>query len=566
MIANELTDRIGELWCVECELPAGLFASMVEASDSPDTLVDAVIVAGSHDESLQLDIDTIDQMTALLDGSLETADGSDEPVELSGKWQKVGGSSVYVDDGRITKGCPGLKGERVEDLIDESDDSREEREARQQHAEAKGIKGHQVTATDAKKLGKVRHVAALRSAKGAAKRYNVSTRQVLQVMPDAFQHLKEQLAHREAAKERARQITGLNAGVLARIENAHRDYSTVPKFDTAARSVAYEHPELGLDPDSADTAPAVWELIREGREELPDRNGSQVAEVAAQMIAASKSRGRRKPEPQQQQNDEWGDFDEQEDASFNPDDFPDDGDTSFDPASFEKSSQNPSPRRAVIGHVSKQLKTLHKAASELNHFKNIARANGIDPDDVIEALGGVPFSVRMAMAMTGTTINADVARAARETDRHPTEEQRRAGNYRKGRFRLWGREIVIENARGSVRNGRDAAGVDWSVQMAHHYGYIRQTESEADGDHLDVYIGPDLDADTVYVIDQVRHDGQFDEHKIMLGFLSPDDAQQGYLDSYSPGWDGFGGLTTMTRAEFLDWIDHGDTSRPLAGG
>lgn len=91
-------------------------------------------------------------------------------------WTKVGGSSVHVDDdGVIDKGCPGLLGEEVEDLIDESDESRERREARQHHAYAAGVRGHELTPAQAKALGSDEHVAAYRRDMAAAKAHPVPT-------------------------------------------------------------------------------------------------------------------------------------------------------------------------------------------------------------------------------------------------------------------------------------------------------------------------------------------------------------------------------------------------------
>ena len=53
--------------------------------------------------------------------------------------------------------------------------------------------------------------------------------------------------------------------------------------------------------------------------------------------------------------------------------------------------------------------------------------------------------------------------------------------------------------------------------MNNDYGYIRGTQS-VDGDHIDVFLGPDLKSPNIYVVDQVNPDGSFDEHKVMYGF------------------------------------------------
>jgi len=103
-------------------------------------------------------------------------------------WTKVGGSTVHVDDdGVIDKGCPGLKGEAVEDLIDESDESRERREARQAYARAAGITGDQITAAQAKSMGSDAHVEGMKQAKEIAEadpRPTIGTSDVLRGVDD----------------------------------------------------------------------------------------------------------------------------------------------------------------------------------------------------------------------------------------------------------------------------------------------------------------------------------------------------------------------------------------------
>ena len=101
--------------------------------------------------------------------------------------------------------------------------------------------------------------------------------------------------------------------------------------------------------------------------------------------------------------------------------------------------------------------------------------------------------------------------------------------------------------------------------MAHHYGYIKRTESEADGDHIDVFLGPRPESEIVFVIDQNDAKGKFDEHKCMLGFVCEKDAKEGYLASYSPGWTGLASIKPMTMDRFKTWIKEGDTAKPAIG-
>ena len=69
------------------------------------------------------------------------------------------------------------------------------------------------------------------------------------------------------------------------------------------------------------------------------------------------------------------------------------------------------------------------------------------------------------------------------------------------------------------------------------YGYFLGTVG-ADKDHVDVFVGDTLDAPSFWVINQTQPDSaKFDEHKVVAGVTSADEAKRIYLDSFS---DGFG--------------------------
>lgn len=144
--------------------------------------------------------------------------------------------------------------------------------------------------------------------------------------------------------------------------------------------------------------------------------------------------------------------------------------------------------------------------------------------------------------------------AERETDINPTEAQKEAGNYKMGHVKVDGMDITIENPKGSVRSGKDANGNEWSVTMNNDYGYIRGTEG-VDGDHIDVFLSDDPTEGNVYVVDQVNPDGSFDEHKVMYGFNSADEARNAYLSNYEEGWQGLGTITKVSKDEFKKWIE-----------
>lgn len=141
-----------------------------------------------------------------------------------------------------------------------------------------------------------------------------------------------------------------------------------------------------------------------------------------------------------------------------------------------------------------------------------------------------------------------------KVDTNPSEAQKEAGNYKKGHVKINGFDVSIEQPAGSVRSGKDASGKEWSQVMNNTYGYIRGTKG-VDGDHIDVFLGPDMNSDMVYVVDQVNTDGSFDEHKVMMGFSSLEDARSAYLSNYEEGWQGLGNITGVALDGFKKWID-----------
>lgn len=145
----------------------------------------------------------------------------------------------------------------------------------------------------------------------------------------------------------------------------------------------------------------------------------------------------------------------------------------------------------------------------------------------------------------------------------PTEKQKESGEYDKGLITISGLEIEIENPKGSTRSGESEGGTKWSITMNHHYGDIKGTIG-ADDDPVDVFIGNDTNSNSVFVIDQV-FDGQFDEHKVMLGFKTMADAKKAYLSNYESDWQGLGDITQMDIEKFKAWVFSGKKTNPAVG-
>jgi hypothetical protein len=143
-----------------------------------------------------------------------------------------------------------------------------------------------------------------------------------------------------------------------------------------------------------------------------------------------------------------------------------------------------------------------------------------------------------------------------------TLNQEKAGNYKKHHLKVHGLDIAIENPVGSTRSGIAKDGTKWETTMKHHYGYIKRTTG-ADGDHVDCFVGPHEDNPYVHVINQIEPTtGEFDEHKVMIGFKGRQHAIDSYHANYQKGWKGMGECRTMHVDDFKEWLKYGDqTSR-----
>ncbi|MDR3143229.1 MAG: hypothetical protein LBU37_16105, partial [Tannerellaceae bacterium] len=155
--------------------------------------------------------------------------------------------------------------------------------------------------------------------------------------------------------------------------------------------------------------------------------------------------------------------------------------------------------------------------------------------------------------INNTAKQQDIKDAEAKVNTNPSEAQKKAGNYKMGHVNIQGLDISIENPKGSTRSGVDRNGKKWSVKMKNTYGYIRGTESK-DGDHIDVFVGNNPNSSKVFVVDQINPEtGEFDEHKVMLGFDDIEQARKSYLSNYSKGWQGLGDITETEIGDFREW-------------
>ncbi|WP_441373632.1 PLxRFG domain-containing protein [Acinetobacter lwoffii] len=146
----------------------------------------------------------------------------------------------------------------------------------------------------------------------------------------------------------------------------------------------------------------------------------------------------------------------------------------------------------------------------------------------------------------------------------PTQAQIEAGNYKKGHIKVHGLDIAVENPRGSERRGTDPDGKEWAHKMSDHYGYIKKTTG-ADNEHIDTYVGRNPESEQVFIVDQIdQKTGGFDEHKVMMGFHSQEEAVQAYSSNFDKGWK-VGPVRAMNKDEFKSWLKDEDTKKPAGG-
>jgi hypothetical protein len=194
---------------------------------------------------------------------------------------------------------------------------------------------------------------------------------------------------------------------------------------------------------------------------------------------------------------------------------------------------------------------------------------GVIPQKITEAgQSKAPEPGELASSPPASTLASRIDKAANEAATsplndlpEPTQAQKEAGNYKVGKVRLQGLDISIENPRGSTRQGTSRTGKQWKTTMQDHYGYITGYEGK-DKDKIDVFIGENPESDMVFVINQVDPGtGKLDEHKIMMGYETEEEAQTAYQRNYEKGWKGLGSIVPMSMDQFKEWLERGDKKK-----
>jgi hypothetical protein len=121
-----------------------------------------------------------------------------------------------------------------------------------------------------------------------------------------------------------------------------------------------------------------------------------------------------------------------------------------------------------------------------------------------------------------------------------------------------GLPIIIEHHEGERRFNKQV--------MPASYGFIQRTGSAEGADQgMDVFIGPNHEAENIWIIDQFDgRTGEYDEAKVMLGFDNYDDACSAWDETYLGSPMKRSPSENMVDMAFLrDWLENGNLRQPV---
>ena len=134
-------------------------------------------------------------------------------------------------------------------------------------------------------------------------------------------------------------------------------------------------------------------------------------------------------------------------------------------------------------------------------------------------------------------------------------------------YLFMGIPIVIEYLGGDTRTKVTPTGMTVTSVMPVAYGRILKT-NDIHGEEIDFYLSENPDPFShVFVIDQINPvNGVFDEHKVMFGFDSQEEAVATYLSVFSDmsGDKRIGAVSSLSIDDFVTWVTtEGECLKPI---
>lgn len=137
----------------------------------------------------------------------------------------------------------------------------------------------------------------------------------------------------------------------------------------------------------------------------------------------------------------------------------------------------------------------------------------------------------------------------------PTEAEHKAGNFQMGHTEVAGMPVTVEYPAGSDRPAPEGPRT-----MAAHYGYFKGTMG-ADGMHVDTLVGKEpAQAKTAFIVDHLDPSGEWQQHKVLLGFPNRIQAMRAYRAAYPD--NPLGPVSQVKVGELRSWLKEGDTTKP----
>ena len=148
----------------------------------------------------------------------------------------------------------------------------------------------------------------------------------------------------------------------------------------------------------------------------------------------------------------------------------------------------------------------------------------------------------------------EVVEAGRKVPKKLTMKQRESGDYPAGEVDWEGLSIRVTSVPGRWRVGKRSNGKLWMTKMPTAYGQFTEHTGPG-GKPVKVFLGPDLDSPHVFVINQVkRGDKKFDEHKVMVGWMSEAEARNAYRANHPDRDAPYGSCVKMNKTQFKKWL------------
>ena len=130
---------------------------------------------------------------------------------------------------------------------------------------------------------------------------------------------------------------------------------------------------------------------------------------------------------------------------------------------------------------------------------------------------------------------------------------------------IHGLPVVIETRKGEKRGGTTPDGKSWSTVMPYDYGYFKGIPG-ADGDSLDIAVGPDPTAKWIYVFDQaiLGDRSKFDESKVFVFYPSYEAVDAAFYAGHYRAEDVLLDWTPMSAEDFKRWLKERDYKKPCS--